>query len=127
MFGAVGVSCTLTDLIFYGILITVGAMPLVANFFGFFIANIQGYVLNGRLTFRASNQGSNLTIKGYLKYLTGYLVALVVSSLIIWWFSGMLGPWGAKFLAIAVTMVWTYLVSVLFVFRDPTQDTGEST
>ena len=128
MFGGVGVLCTLTDLIFYAILIAAGVVPVAANFFAFLIANIQGYALNGTVTFRKGGKRHPLSFTGYLKYFSGYSVALLISSLIIWRLADQLGPWIAKIIAVAVTAVWTYLVSVLFVYREPTaRQSDEST
>lgn|GEM_PF-6959249 len=126
MFGGVGVLCTLTDLVFYAGLVSANVLPVVANFFAFLIANIQGYALNGSLTFRKEGKRRPLSFGGYLKYFSGYSIALIIASLIIWRLADQFGPWVAKLIAVAVTAIWTYLVSVLFVYRDPAEERHSS-
>ena len=126
LFGSVGLLCTITDLVLFSGFVALGFIPVVANLFSFLTANVQGYMLNSVVTFRREGRRSPLSLKGYGKFLGGYLLALVLSTLIIWFLGSALGAIGAKLLAIGVTALWNYCVSAFVVFREPKQTDSSS-
>ncbi len=121
LFGSVGLLCTVTDLVLYSGFVAIGIAPVVANLMSFLTANVQGYLLNSTLTFRREGKHRALSFKGYGKFLVGYLLALCLSTLIIWLSASAVGAIGAKILAIGATAFWNYCFSAFFVFREPKQ------
>ena len=118
-FGAVGILCTMVDIAVFACLVTGGFPPLISNVLAFFVANILGYGLNATLTFRLEGKRRKLTLRGYLKFLSGYLIGLGLSTFIIWRLADPLGPILAKLVASAVTAIWNYTISAFIVFRRP--------
>jgi putative flippase GtrA len=114
-FGAVGAVCAVTDFGLFALLIALGAPPIPANIGSFLVANGQGYVLNGRLTFRQDRE--SLSLKGYGKFLGAYSASLVLSTVIVGVLSEAIGPLFAKGIATGVAAVWNYALSALVVFR----------
>jgi putative flippase GtrA len=113
-FSGVGVLCTLTDFALFAAFVALGAAAVPANIASFLVANVIGYVLNGRVTFRG---GEGLSIKGYAKFFGAYSASLVLSTLVVAAFAASLGPILAKIIAAAVAAVWNYVFSALVVFK----------
>lgn len=117
-FGGVGILCAITDFGLFAGFIALGAPPIPANIASFLVANVEGYFLNGRLTFRHEGR-EPLSPKGYAKYFGAYSASLVLSTVIVGVLAHRIGPLYAKGLATAVAAVWNYAVSALIVFRKP--------
>lgn len=117
VFGVVGLVCMVTDLGVYAGALHFGASPVGANLVAFLVANVQGYFLNGWLTFRREEQRTRFGLRTYGKYLAGYLFGLVLSTTVIWILAARIGPLPAKFVSIVVAAVSNYLVSHFFVFQ----------
>jgi putative flippase GtrA len=123
-FGAVGIVCAITDFGLFALLIALGAPPIPANIASFLVANVQGYFLNGRLTFRGNDQP--LSFKGYAKYFSAYSASLALSTVIVGVLSAQLGPLLAKAIATGVSAIWNYAFSALLVFgRRPAASVNE--
>lgn len=116
-FGGVGLLSTATDLVLFAGLVGAGLAPVLANLCSFLVANVQGYVLNGTLTFREGGARRRLSLGGYARFLSGYLFSLVVSTAIIWRLADPISPVGAKLVAIVATGLVNYLFTAFFVFR----------
>lgn len=117
-FGGAGVLSALTDFTVFGFLIGAGVFAAAANIGAFLVANVQSYLLNARLTFRSGGKATPLTLPGYGKFLFAHAFSLGFSTLIVLWLSPSLGPWPAKFVALAAAAVWNYSASAFFVFGE---------
>jgi len=92
--------------------------PVLANIGAFLVANSGSYLLNARLTFRNKAGPAEVTRAGYVKFFSSHAVSLGISTAIVAVLAGPLGALAAKVLAAAVTLVWNYIASAFFVFRD---------
>jgi len=118
-FSAVGVVNVVTEFAVYASLISLSAAPALANIGGFFVANIQSYFLNARFTFRQRDGAPSVSLAGYGKFFLAHSLGLVISTAIVHFLAGSLGPWLAKLIAIAAAVFSNYAMSAIFVFRDP--------
>lgn len=117
VFGGVGFACMATDVGVYGLALYFGAIPVVAHLTAFLIANVQCYFMNGWLTFRGEQGRARFTLKSYGKFLGGYSLGLVLSTLVIWLLAGPAGAIMAKAVSILVAAISNYLVSHFIVFK----------
>lgn len=120
-FGSVGILCAITDFSLFAALIALGAPPIPANIGSFMVANVEGYILNGALTFR-TDESVPLAPKGYAKYFGAYAASLVLSTVIVGVLAGRIGPLYAKALATGVAAIWNYALSALVVFKTAPRD-----
>lgn len=121
-FGGVGVLCAITDFSLFAVLVALGAPPVPANVGSFLVANVEGYFLNGRVTFGGLKP---LSLKGYSKYFSAYAVSLILSTLIVGALASRVGPLYAKLAATGVAAIWNYLFVALVVFRRPAETPRE--
>ena len=119
LFAFFGVFNTLTDVGVYAGLVALGVAPIAANGIGFLLANLQSYLINSSLTFRRDGKPANRSIKGYGRFIVAHLLGLGISTAAIIALSPYIGPYFAKIAAIGFTFVSNYVLSALFVFREP--------
>lgn len=129
-FGGVGIANTVTDFALFWVLIVGGLAPVLANVAAFFIANLQSYFVNARVTFRVGGRPAAVSAAGYLKFMTAHLMSLAVSTAMVAMLAGRIGPLPAKAAAIGFTFAWNYATTAAFVFarraapRDANGDIG---
>lgn len=129
-FGGVGVANTITDFAVFWVLIVAGLTPVLANLAAFFVANLQSYFFNARVTFRVAGRPAAVSPAGYLKFLTAHLMSLAVSTAMVVMLASRIGPLAAKAAAIGFTFAWNYAMTAAFVFarrgahEDATGDAG---
>ncbi len=116
LFAGVGVANTVLDFAVFGALLAAGAPPLAANVGGFLCANLQSYLLNGRITFRRGGKAAPTSIAGYGKFAASHLASLGISSAFIAFLSGPLGAFGAKAASALFTFLCNYASSAFLVF-----------
>lgn len=115
-FGGVGVANTIADFIIFWALIAAGAPAVAANFTGFLAANLQSYLLNSRITFRAEGRPAAVSLSGYGRFLAAHAMSLAVSTILIVVLADRAGPLAAKAAAMGFTFLSNYAMSALFVF-----------
>ncbi len=118
-FGFVGVLSALTDFGVFAWLVSADIHPLAANFCAFMVANLQGYFLNGWITFRSNGQRSRFSLANYRRFLSVYLLGFALSMTIIGLLAPSTGPFIAKFVAMIVSAISNYTLSAFLVFRPP--------
>lgn len=117
-FGGAGLLSAATDFAVFGAALACGVSAAPANVVAFLIANVQSYLLNARLTFRSAGKGATISLRGYGKFLFAHLFSLALSTAIVAGLAPQIGPWPAKFAALAAAAVWNYSASAFFVFRE---------
>jgi len=118
-FGGVGIVNTLADFIIFWALIAAGAPAVAANLAGFLGANLQSYLLNSRITFRAEGRPAAVSFSGYGRFLAAHAMSLAVSTILIVVLAERVGPLPAKAAAMGFTFLWNYTMSARFVFARP--------
>jgi len=111
-FAGVGVFNTGLDFLVFIALQTAAAPALFANGAAFLCANGASYALNARFTF-----GADVSFGGYGRFLSVHVASLVVSTVCIAAFEGLIGALAAKAVAAALALSWNYAGSALFAFR----------
>jgi putative flippase GtrA len=119
-FATVGVLNTVVDAGLFAALISTTSMaPVVANVISYSAGMLNSYILNRVWTFRKS---SNTQMRPeFVRFVCFNLVALALSSAIIWQESSTLGVFRAKALAVLVTFVFGYAVNKYFVFSQKSE------
>ena len=116
-FTLVGVLNTLIDFfmffVFYNIF---GVMFVVAHISAFFIALANSFYFNAIWTFK--NLKRDQLIKQVSAFVAVGLSGLVLSTLTIYFANNFMWVYFAKILAMAVSLIWNYVGSWLFVFKD---------
>ena len=116
MFCLVGVFNTAVDFLAYSLAIVLGVSPALANILAFMVANPLSYLINSRVTFRRARAPAPVSLGGYGRFGLAHLVSLVIATAMVFFLSPRIGAFGAKGLAIAVTLGVNYLVSAFLVF-----------
>lgn len=130
-FGGVGVANTITDFAIFWLLIVGGLAPVPANIGAFFVANLQSYLLNARVTFRVDGRPAAVSPAGYMKFLAAHTMSLAVSTAMVAMLAARIGPLPAKAAAIGFTFAWNYATTAAFVFaqraahKDAAADIGD--
>jgi putative flippase GtrA len=124
-FGVVGVLCAITDFSFFAGLVALGAPVIPANVVSFLIANVQGYVLNAKFSFKDGDQAHGLSLRGYVKFFAAYAASLVLSTAAVAILAGPIGPLAAKVVATVFAGLLNYLSSAYLVFRRPPVGRGD--
>ncbi len=115
-FGGVGLANTIADFLIFWALIAAGTPPAPANVAGFLVANLQSYLLNSHITFRAEGRPAAVSFSGYGKFLAAHAISLALSTILIVVLADRVGPLPAKAASIAFTFLWNYAMSARFVF-----------
>jgi putative flippase GtrA len=94
-----------------------GVPPLLANFFGYLVAMLSGYVLHSRWSFRGHGRRDNLARTTGRFFLVS-LVSLGLNSLFVWVLTGLLhGPtWWPVLTMMFVTPAATFVLNRQWVF-----------
>jgi putative flippase GtrA len=121
-FGLVGVGNTLVDLIGYTVLVTAGMPMVVANLISTSAGMVLSFTLNRNFTFRAKSGDARLQLLlFFLVTATGlWVMQPVVIALCTGMFSGLGGTPAVvapKLVALAVGLVWNYILYSKLVFR----------
>ncbi len=117
LFGLVGVANTIVDFTVYSAGVLLGVPPAIANIIAFGVTNPFSYVVNSRVTFRGANGPAALSLRGYGKFCAAHLLSLAISTGLVFWLAPLIGPFLAKFSAIAVTVFINYFASAMLVFK----------
>ncbi len=122
-FALVGVANTVIDLLVFGLLSIAGVPMLVANFVSTSAGMTFGFVAHRSYSFRSAEPWHRTVVPFVLTTGTGLWV---VQPIVIWAVAGMLGDlagestltqvWIPKACAIAVGMVWNFLLYRFVVF-----------
>jgi len=118
LFSVVGVVNAAVDVPVYSVGVVLGVAPAFANIAAFATANPFSYVANSRVTFRREEGPAALSFAGYGKFCAAHLATLAISTGLIFWLSPLIGPFIAKFSAIALTLFINYFASAFLVFKD---------
>ena len=94
-----------------------GVPPLLANFFGYLVAMVSGYVLHSRWSFKGHGRRDD-PVGTTGRFFLVSLVSLGLNSLFVWLFTGLLaGPtWWPVLTMVFVTPVVTFLLNRHWVF-----------
>jgi len=94
-----------------------GVPPLLANFFGYVVAMISGYVMHSRWSFKGHGTRDD-PVRTTTRFFIVSLVSLGLNSLWVWLFTGLLdGPtWWPLIPMIFVTPAVTFLLNRQWVF-----------
>lgn len=115
-FAIVGGGNTVLDVsLFTALVYGLSVGPILANIISYAIAMVSSYVFNAMWTFKKADALSDAA--GFLRFAAFNLMGLFWSSLTIWALLDLAGSLGAKILSIAVTFVWNFATSRLFVFN----------
>ncbi|MEZ5894660.1 MAG: GtrA family protein [Parvularculaceae bacterium] len=125
-FGLVGVGNIITEFAVFNALLHSGLQIFAANGLGFLAANIQSYVVNAHVTFRADGAPARLSLPNYGRFLAAHLLSLAISTVFIAAFAHRIGPNMAKLAAVGFGFVANYAMSALFVFRRAQKDDSGS-
>ncbi|HJQ18645.1 MAG TPA: GtrA family protein [Allosphingosinicella sp.] len=95
-----------------------GVAPLVANFLGYVVAMVSGYVLHSRWSFRGHGRRDDV-LGTTSRFFLVSLVSLGLNSLFVWVLTGLLrGPtWWPVVTMLFVTPAVTFLLNRQWVFR----------
>ena len=94
-----------------------GVHPLLANFFGYLVAMLSGYVLHSRWSFRGHGTRDD-PLRTTSRFLLVSLVSLALNSFWVWLLTGLLdGPtWWPVVTMLFVTPAVTFLLNRQWVF-----------
>lgn len=106
-----------TDFAVYGVGLSVGLPPAIANAPAFLAANLQSYGLNAAITFRRNNQRARLSVMGYGHFCAAHSLGVVLSTVIIFVMADRIGAMPAKALSVAAAFFSNYLLSARYVFK----------
>ena len=120
-FGAVGVLNTGVDVAVYALGLAAGLSPAFANIAAFTVTNVFSYVVNAHVTFRRDGAPAPMSLKGYGAFWAAHLASLAISTAIVFFLAGRIGPFAAKAVAIALTVFINFAASAFFVFKPPRQ------
>ncbi len=126
LFSLVGVFNTGVDFAAYSAAIMLGVTPGLANILAFSTANPLSYLINGRVTFRASAGAAPLSVGGYAKFCTAHLFSLAISTSLVVWLAPLMGAFAAKLGAVALTVFINFFASTFFVFRPGEKGVSEA-
>jgi putative flippase GtrA len=105
-FGVVGVLNTLVDYgVFWALTHHGGVWLMGANTLSFSCAALNSYLLNKYWTFGHKTRPG---LREFRNYIAVVLAGFAVSSLSLYILAHGLGPYGAKAVSIALTMLWNY-------------------
>lgn len=92
--------------------------PLLANFFGYLVAMLSGYVLHSRWSFKGHGRRDNVA-RTTTRFFLVSLVSLGLNSLFVWVLTGLLhGPtWWPVLTMMFVTPAATFVLNRQWVFR----------
>lgn len=121
-FGLVGIGNTLVDLIGYTVLMTVGLPMVVANLISTSAGMVLSFTLNRNFTFRAKAGDARLQLVLFFVVTASGLWVMqpVVIALCGGLFSGLGGTLAVvapKLVALAIGLVWNYVLYSKLVFR----------
>jgi len=115
-FGLVGVINTAVDFGVFVLLYRVGGLdPLLANAIAFLVAVTNSYLLNHHWTFHRPH--STLSFFAYIRFVALNAGGLLIGTLAILWLGKLMPLEFAKLIAAALTLLWNYTSSKLFVFN----------
>ena len=115
-FVAIGAVNTMIDFTaFAGLYQLAGLDPIVSNVLAFLIAVTNSYVLNALITF-GDRRGARGPFRSFARFLFVAIVALAVSTAIVYLISMVMHPLIAKLIAIAGSTVVSYIGCYRFVF-----------
>lgn len=94
-----------------------GVAPLLANFFGYLVAMLSGYVLHSRWSFRGHGSRDNV-MRRTGRFFIVSLVSLGMNSFFVWLLTGLLhGPtWWPVVTMLFVTPAATFTLNRQWVF-----------
>ncbi len=116
-FGMVGVLNTGVDLAVYAAGLAAGLAPAGANVAAFTVTNLFSYAVNAHVTFRRAGAPARMSLRGYGAFWAAHLVSLAISTAIVFFLAGRIGPFAAKAVAIAATVFINFGASAAFVFK----------
>ena len=95
-----------------------GVAPLLANFFGYVVAMVSGYVLHSRWSFRGHGRRDDV-LGTTSRFFIVSLASLGLNSLFVWLLTGLLhGPtWWPVITMLFVTPAVTFTLNRQWVFR----------
>lgn len=116
-FGFVGTLNTVLDFfaffVFYNLF---GFWFVIAHLLAFFIALTNSFLLNALWTFK--NLKHDQLIKQIGTFIVIGLTGLILSTIVIFVAQKFMWVYAAKILAMVVSLIWNYIGSYIFVFRD---------
>ena len=118
-FGIAGGIATLLGAATYWMLATIWSVaPLLANFFGYLVAMVSGYLMYSRWTFKGHGRRDD-PVRTSGRFFLVSLASLAFNSFFVWLLTGPLhGPtWWPVITMIFVTPVVTFLLNRQWVFR----------
>jgi putative flippase GtrA len=118
-FGIAGGIATLLGAATYWMSATLwGVAPLLANFFGYLVAMVSGYVMYSRWTFKGHGQRDD-PVRTTSRFFLVSLASLALNSFFVWLLTGLLeGPtWWPVLTMVFVTPAVTFLLNRQWVFR----------
>jgi len=118
-FGIAGGIATLLGAATYWMLATIWSVaPLLANFFGYLVAMVSGYLMYSRWTFKGHGRRDD-PVRTSGRFFLVSLASLALNSFFVWLLTGPLhGPtWWPVITMIFVTPVVTFLLNRQWVFR----------
>ena len=94
-----------------------GVAPLLANFFGYLVAMVSGYVMHSQWSFKGHGTRDD-PVRTTTRFFIVSLVSLGLNSLWVWLFTGLLhGPtWWPLIPMVFVTPAVTFLLNRQWVF-----------
>jgi putative flippase GtrA len=94
-----------------------GVPPLLANFFGYLVAMVSGYVMHSRWSFKGHGNRDD-PVRTTTRFFIVSLASLALNSLWVWLFTGLLdGPtWWPLIPMVFVTPAVTFLLNRQWVF-----------
>nr|WP_255647725.1 GtrA family protein [Ensifer sp. IC4062] len=111
-FAVVGAVTTALDFVLFTALVTIGALPALANLFSYSCGILVSYLLNRSWTFGA--RGSPVLA---LKFVASTLAGLLISTCLVALFVMIMPAVIAKILSVPLVFIWNYLMARLWVFR----------
>lgn len=113
-----GIATLLGAATYWGSATYVGVVPLLANFLGYLVAMVSGYVMYSRWTFKGHGRRDD-PVRTTSRFFLVSLVSLALNSFFVWLLTGLLdGPtWWPVLTMIFVTPIVTFLLNRQWVFR----------
>lgn len=118
LFAAVGVANTLIDLLLFLLLTQGFSLPIgLSNIVSFSVGALNGFVLNGRVTFKGALQNP-ATLSVATRYVIAILATLSISTVLVLLLSTHFSASVAKVISIGPVFAIGFLLSRNFVFRE---------
>jgi putative flippase GtrA len=112
-YGLLGFTGVAVDVLAYGILITVGTLPLLATLISSFLGIVTNYIANATLNFRVPLRGIQ-AVKFIAVGVGGLVIAAGILQMVIVLGAG---PWWAKVISLVAVVPAQFAVNRAWTFR----------